>query len=300
MRTSVLHERYEAVEDCRPWGARSRTFTHFESFLVSRSAFLSRIIRPPITVLKWLRDHPGVIAVVVSILAFGRTCQIEKRNAERDYLTNAMANYPRLELLDSLSLSDIDFPIDSVAILDGMPEILTSVQINAEMCFRNVGSVPAGIVCLASCDTLTGSLVLRKCILDKGLRDRFSLLPPTSFFTDREVQPSQTIKLPVERVIQHLDADSGACLHVLVLYRNPAGALYDTYYQVRLKTKEYKGSSPRKLLLEGRSHVLLGFEVACAKSDVCELVGHNVTTWLYKKPERDEIMAWLSENSSTS
>jgi len=73
--------------------------------------------------------------------------------------------------------------------------------------------------------------------------------------------------------------------------KSPTGALYDTYYMVRLKTTGYGRLFDRVALSAKATH--LPTEL---KPHICELVKHSVTTYIYTKEARDEIAEWLVSN----
>lgn len=210
---------------------------------------------------------------------------------QNEYLARAQANRPRLVPLDSLSLSMVNLLIDSARIVDGIPDVSCHLEITAKMRFYNAGNVEARLVGRAWRDTLTGRPVWRDCLLNERRRNKLSLSPDMSFFRDIEVQPGEMTELRFNRPIYDLDPDSGACFHVIVLYKSPTGALYDTYYMVRLKARRYGHLFDRVPLSAKATHVPTEL-----KPHICELVKHSVTTHIYTKQARDDIVEWLVSN----
>jgi len=246
------------------------------------------------SVIRLLKEYSPLVAYFAFFLSlFVGICgyHYKEITLQNEYLTSAQANRPRLVPLDSLSLSMVDFLIDSVTSVDGIPGVWCHLQIGAKMLFYNAGNVEARLVGQAWRDTLTGRPVWRDCLLDEGRRNNLCLSPDMSFFKVIEVQPGETTELRFDRPIYGLDPDSGACFHVIVLYKNPAGALYDTYYMVRLKTKGYGQLFARVPLSAKATHVPTEL-----KPQICELVKHSVTTHIYGKEARDDIVEWIVSN----
>ena len=232
-------------------------------------------------------------AIIISGISLYMDCHQEAEMAEQLYLQNATTNPPRLELVKPLQLRDLHFAFDSLTISppDSAFEIHCGVYIRGNLVFQNKGVSVAHLVGTIWADDYSGSAVARDILLDPVQREsRAQGKGSTDFYKFKRVPPADSISVPLDIQMKNFNKDSLTVLHVMLLYQDDMGALFDTYYWIRLKARDPMFDSEWQML-DGR----LVLPVRFAKADVIVLGAENVDTYIYRLAERNQILSWLSD-----
>lgn len=140
---------------------------------------------------------------------------------------------PRLTLIETPQLSNYRF--DPIRLresrgyyngVDGQFSLTYTVLV------KNVGTATARLVAQVLADTLTGKPALREMLTDSKARQALHFVATSDFYPLREIAPGDTAEFTFPQTLSGAN-DSQGTFHMLLLYENDAGALYDTYYWAR-------------------------------------------------------------------
>jgi len=232
-------------------------------------------------------------ALALSLISLCRDCSQDREFAESNYILNATLNAPILEVIDPLETLEWHFsPTDlKKSDLDSTLDIYVECRIKGWLRFKNTGNVTARIIAYCDVDSFTADDYLRENLLDENKRNA-NIHPrkwaSKEFFAAREVFPSDTIFIEVDEKINRFQQDSLTVLHIIILYTNDMGALYDTYYFLRLHNR-------KPIVKANWQEVNNGF-VSVIKFANCDLlapIDDHKSTKVYTKRERDDITNWF-------
>jgi hypothetical protein len=243
----------------------------------------------------------AVGALIISII--GLVCDHcqNKKIEDLDYKNKALEFRPLLKIvgipkIDSFELKsykkvDMREFLDSSDTTERFVDIPSILTINLKLNMVNAGNSIAAVYAEFWSDTLSGSDKIRDILLDKKLREhRLSKSPIIDYFRFKEIQPGETTDFEFSHTVKFLEEDKFT-MHFLFLYKNEAGALYDTYYWARYTTTPIVGV-PEFAVINGQ----LAFRMKFAKTEFTEflkLLDQNMASKTYPRTEAEDILDFL-------
>jgi hypothetical protein len=188
-------------------------------------------------------DWISVAALVLATFVSVRDCSQNKRIEELDYTSKAMEYRPLLEVVESPQITSIRVAgekkiathdlLDTTQNADRFIDIPCSLTVDAKLRVVNSGNSLAEVYAYIWGDTLSGTAPIRHRLLDKKLReDGFVVSPTSEYFAIKDVKPGDTTYFEISHTAKFVEENSFT-MHFLLLYKNEAGVLYDTYYWAR-------------------------------------------------------------------
>ena len=234
-----------------------------------------------------------IVSLFLGMLAFIRDCSQDKKIEENNYITKALQFRPRLEILDNPRVSAIDtFVVSEASQIGDTLVTKFSLSIICSLNVANKGESMARIYATAWTDTSTGIAKIRDVLLDKKYReDFFKSLPVNDYYPLKEVQSGDTTYFKIRHTIQYVNGNQFT-IHFLLLYKNEAGNLFDTYYWARYATTPITGV-PQFKVENGK---LIFNSIKFAKADFREflkLTDSNTSTQTYSREQAKDILNFL-------
>jgi hypothetical protein len=156
----------------------------------------------------------------------------------------------------------------------------------------NRSDVEARILLFACSDTVAGVSRLRQILRNPVARERqIAASFNDDFYEERSVMPGDSITLMFAREVTYAQ-DSVLTMHYLVVYQNPIGDMYDTYYWARYRM----GNMPIRPLLirqvRGRD-TLQTMGASVDMTNMLEPFDTNESRFIYPRTEEKGLIRWL-------
>ncbi|MBU0518556.1 hypothetical protein KKA00_03110 [bacterium] len=182
----------------------------------------------------WITAIAVSITAVISILVIYKSCETENK-------TSAYEFRPKLRLLKPINVNDFLFVLDTLALEDDTLNILVRpVKFGLNLKAINVDSEQANFLGMITADTLKGTKNwLRQIFFDEVFREKIKSKSEhfEEFFRFHTILPSDTLPVDLSKEIYFLGENPVFCIHLLLLYENDFGHIYDTYALIALKPK---------------------------------------------------------------
>jgi hypothetical protein len=124
---------------------------------------------------------------------------------------------------------------DSVGALNPVTSIfgntleIIDMQVGIKLIVKNNGTATARLLAIGSVDTLSGAAVLREVCFDESTWS--NARPWRDFFREISILPNVSDSITTRVSISA--ADRGGTVHLLLLYENEFGIVFDTYYWLK-------------------------------------------------------------------
>jgi hypothetical protein len=219
----------------------------------------------------------ALVALVVSI----QTCdQTSKQHAQAMALTYR----PRLTVPAGLELTQIELDDEGHSVEGDTVTTALSIRFGARARVVNQGEAIARIVAYAWSDTVDGTPVLRDHLL-RGVGS-IGVVEPSDFYAARGLAASDTTEVEFSDYDMRRSDGEYCVLHLLILYENEAGQLYDTYHWARYRLREVLLRNPVPI---PNATYQITFDPRLMLSPV----DANADTYLYRDEEAAKVRATL-------
>ena len=249
----------------------------------------------------------SLVALVFAITAFYRSCSTARELDGEAYMNQALSYRPELRVIGNPRLA-VDIlqdviPADSLIALsstnvDSMPviEIQSDLRLRARFKIVNTGNVPANWTGSISTDTTCWRQILREEILSGKYRERLTEIK----YEEKSLQllPGDTAVFTWSGEVKMFSGDYFT-LHLLVLYENPSGQLFDSYFIARYK----RSNLSFDIILDTANN-----RIAFTNPQFLDTSLHGAPvrlqekvwseSYVYKKQERDDLYEVLRVLSS--
>ncbi len=181
------------------------------------------------------------LAIVLSVIALTHDCSQNRRINELQNNINNL-NYKPTIKVDSIKLKNFREKVDSflitpdIADSQGIINLKSTIETEVVFDLENIGNSKANIITALCIDTVSGDDKLRNYLHD-GI---YKLSYDSSngvFYKFWELQPGDKDELHFKKNIQFID-DGNFTIHLLLIYQNELGTIYDTYYWAKFKKKK--------------------------------------------------------------
>ncbi|MHB9030153.1 MAG: hypothetical protein ACYC9O_15410 [Candidatus Latescibacterota bacterium] len=159
----------------------------------------------------------------------------------------------------------------------------------------NKGNSTAKLVAVVLSDTVSGDSYIRELLINKKARaKRVRITLTNSFYMAKEIRPNQVYE--EEQVFERIKkpTDNQICLHILLLYINEIGTLYDTYYWSRYNIKEIfeeKDLFPYNFVTKMEANI--NGKLIKSPYYVIDKADNNTSNHTYSKNESKDILDFL-------
>jgi hypothetical protein len=222
----------------------------------------------------------NVLALIALVLSIHTCDQTSKQHGQAMALTYR----PRLTVPAGLELTQIELD-DAEQEVEG--DTLTtafSVRFGARARVVNQGEAIARIVAYAWSDTVDGTPVLRDHLL-RGVGS-IGVVEPSDFYAATGLAASETTEVEFSDYDMRRSDEEHCVLHLLILYENEAGQLYDTYCWARYRLREVWLRNPVPV-------PDATYQIAIDPRLMLEPVDANSDTYLYRDEEAAKVRATL-------
>lgn len=233
----------------------------------------------------------GIIALIVTVSHNRQLTAIA-------YRQDASSYRPSLEIVKPLDSLYFDMKLDSInPPSEGGHTITMNLTsgVSGKIAFVNLGNTIAHEIAFAVGDTFDDHAIIRKLFRSKEGRLELSKklnIDKSIFLKKLRIPPLDTIYEDFKRSFYNVQDDSMVILHVFLLYTNEGGALYDTYYWLRIHTRS-RTLPVKSVSIDGEPALMMKF----LKSDLVGLIQDNVDSYIYKIDERNEILDWIEKEA---
>ncbi len=235
-----------------------------------------------------LRSTPrhwiAIAALLISVFSLYHDVDQDNKIDEVANTTQALTFRPHLTVY---RIPDVDpHPFDPTPIKDGNPDTSTiafRVRLKCVARVLNDGNCGALLQAQAWTDTVSGGPTIRSVLRDPASLETLHFQPFPDFYNLRELQPDDTLSLAFNHVVRKA-TDATFVLHLLMLYENDAGQLYDTYYWARYRLKQPVASVQLRRTAHG-----VRAEWGWRRSDLIEYVDQNESSYVYAREEAESI-----------
>lgn len=223
--------------------------------------------------LPWAAPAAALASAVAACLAVWFSSNQGTEIANLTRMQRALAYAPKWDVTQATYI--VKTAADSFRLVADTVEVAVSTSVRLSITLKNNGSARGRLLGQLSKDTPSAEDDLRGSLL--GLpKGPVAHRPTDSFWTYREVSEGDTINLTADFTLKHREGGWGT-LHVLVLYENAAGDLYDTYYWTRYTSKhglvDLAANDPARLF-----------------TDLFRLDSRNQSCWVYSEEERQTAL----------
>jgi len=172
----------------------------------------------------------ALIAIIFSIIAFSRSCRIEKKLINQEFIIRANQYRPHITSIGDPQLTEFSMTIDKIIKVNGGAKIEGKVNYSAYLNLKNIGNAKANIQTILLTDTLS----FRENIRDKVLNQKTLNLIQSDDFTNKiiEIFPNETKKVEISRQLTS-SINNLFNLHIIIYYSNDLlelNNLFDTYF----------------------------------------------------------------------
>ena len=201
------------------------------------------------SVIHWPTFAISGFACIVSAISL--ICNIAQNNRiyEHSYKIDALAHKPRLEPSNGIFFDTINVYIDALPDdifkptlptsfpLDSIPK--DSVTMKPEIMGRvrifNKGDDVASVILFSSLDRTSTDEIARDFLIGKKTPPLKTIFDTTGFEFIIDISPQDSYDFEFSKKLQFISEEGEAILHFFLMYENQFGALFDTYYWVRLR-----------------------------------------------------------------
>jgi hypothetical protein len=251
-----------------------------------------------------LSDWLSATAIALAIIVFVRDCSQNKKIEELGYVSNALQFRPLLQVLGTPQIYSYEIQTDRVAIpnfsaapesTDSIQDIAASLRIYARLLFVNAGNAIANVYAFIWADTSSGSATIRAILQDRKLREQsFVAFTDTDYFGIKDIRPGDTCDFRIAHDVRFVTKQKFT-MHFLLLYRNEAGGLFDTYYWARFTTVPILWKT-EFAINDGK----LAYRVGVDRKQFREfltLCDHNTSWRVYSKADAEDILSFFTRHS---
>lgn len=246
--------------------------------------------------LKDIKIWVSIFALLISLASLWKSCINDNELNKLNYYENAVNYRPRFEVIKT-EISGTNVKIFNTKIsgkqnylFETVLDVLCSLQIIANITVVNKGNTIGNYIGYMFTDKASGESYLREVLTRED--STINNIPFEDYFKKTDIKPNDTLVINISTVVQHWD-ESNFTLHLLLLYGNELGVLYDTYHWVKYETApllakpEYFVSSENigtRFIYNSKQYV----------SGIKE-IDHNTSWEIYPRPESKKIKIFLSK-----
>ncbi len=249
----------------------------------------------------WL--NPGWFALPISILTAFYTCRSSNQVGDelRSFQHRPILTVHGVPMLDSVSFAMRPGPIattpDSGLLMD------CRLRVATRMVLVNTSAVEARLVMTTCNDTMSGGARLRSALLNQKERDHlFDIRPAGDFYDASHIMPGDSVTLSFSREIA-FGQDTLLTMHYLILYANPLGDVYDTYFWTRYRTGRVPlipGPMRSAKTSDGRAIQVVPIMVSRrdVMAHLLEVIDTHEDHFIYNRAEGKAVMQWMRRGIS--
>lgn len=251
-----------------------------------------------------LNNWISLAAFALATVVFFKNCSQDKKIDKLTYVSNAMQFRPLLQVLDKPRIYSYEIRTDKVNVpnfsttqvnTDSIHDINATLRIYAKLRVANTGNAIANVYELIWTDTSSGGSEIREVLLNQKLREqKFVSSPDTDYFGIKDIKPGDTCDFQISHDVKYV-YDQKFTMHFLLLYRNEAGDLFDTYYWARFKTIPFVWKT-EFAIIDGQ----LAYRIGVDKKQVKEFItlyDQNTSWRLYSKSDAENILSFFEHLS---
>ncbi|NOU19259.1 MAG: hypothetical protein HOO91_17010 [Bacteroidales bacterium] len=186
-------------------------------------------------------DKINLGSLLISGLAFGlaifstwKSCSSENELKETNYKLTSIEYRPKLKFSNpeviGIELSCDSLPIKkNLDFSDSIGNLPVKVKLSIKIKGANIGNHTAKIIGCFVADTLSEVPIIRQKLNEFNSFQRQHLY--------KDINPTDTFHTGIDYSPQFI-INNKFCIHMLVLYENEIGQIYDTYYWIHYKANE--------------------------------------------------------------
>ncbi|WP_258104491.1 hypothetical protein [Marinoscillum sp. MHG1-6] len=239
-------------------------------------------------------------AIVLSVIALTYDCSQNKKISELQTNLNNL-NYKPTIKVDSIKLINFRERVDSILITpdiadsQGIVNLKSTIETEVVFDLENIGTSKANIITALCIDTVSGDDKLRNFLYD-GI---YKLSYDSSngvFYKFWELQPGDKDELRFKKNIQFID-DGLFTIHLLLIYQNELGTIYDTYYWAQYKKKKME----LDVIVDNRTGEIVASKSANnSLKNFLTSIDDNVAYHIYSKEEEKAFWKFTEKLKQTS
>jgi len=235
-----------------------------------------------------------LIAIIISLIAISIDWRQNIRLDKLQYELNSLNFKPVIEVSDVFltsfrerfdSITFLADKVDSTGLIKMKSEIETDITFN----IKNIGNSNAKIVAAFCIDTISGDDKLRELIYREGLTHKYDS-SNNEFYSFQQLQPKYKDKLKFHKKIDFVNNETFA-IHLLVLYKNDMGILYDSYYWAKFQKKDLLID----FIVDSRNGQIVYSKIVGDMRDYVKFIDENIAYKIYTKEEKENFELLLDD-----
>jgi hypothetical protein len=215
---------------------------------------------------------------VVSVVALVKSCSADRWAQSDKYASEAEAHRPLL-------ITDTSFAVSRIKIVEvrpvtdsSGPAVGVTPRIEGRVVAANIGNAPARLAAASIWDTSAGTPVLRQRLLDRSQPLRVGA--SNEFDYGRGfVLPGETTSTAVDYTLSNVQGGN-TVVHLLLLYENESGKLFDTYTWARVESVQVR-------------FILTAVGEPGIEASVVDRAGQSHDSYIYSAPEAKLVRSRL-------
>ncbi len=174
-------------------------------------------------------------AFVIAILGLAYNYFSDKKETETNYKVIATEKRPELKILGNPDIvsADLYFPYTVEDMVENKCELEEELRVRFDnfklkINFKNIGLNTANLITEVQIDKYEGSFYLRDLFLGKTEKIETNAFPANDFFENNQIPPNEEKAIEFTSEAKNVK-ENGFIRHVMLLYENDIGMLFDTY-----------------------------------------------------------------------
>lgn len=238
----------------------------------------------------------SLLALLLAGISTFRSCSNEEEIEKNNYEIKSLEYRPKLKLSEPKILS-IELESDSIKSQDSTDTVglfYSKLHLKLQIKITNIGNNNGKIVGYVIADTISKERILKDFIVDKSRYDNNSTNSLKLPYLYKELNPIDSFNVELDYTPQFILSNK-FIIHILLLYENDIGQLFDTYYWLEYNTNDIIIPNPalysdNKLMLNSISKSIFSS---------IKFIDENNFSSIYSENEKNEILK-LNDSSKTN
>lgn len=233
--------------------------------------------------------------IIISVIGFFRDCSQDNRINKLQYELNAN-NYKPIIQVDSVTLTDIYETLRPINIQKNIEDTSSTIDVKSNFKTKitfhleNIGNSNAKIVASILIDTISGNEKIRETMFNKNIPFKIDT-SGIDFYEKLQIQQQKKKDIIFSHEVNFF-VNNTFTMHLLIIYYNDMGMLYDTYYWVRFKKKDLNFTA----IVDTWNNNIVGLKIE--KNDLnnyLQRIDDNNTYKIYSLKEKKKIEKLLEQ-----
>lgn len=227
-----------------------------------------------------LGEMVAVIAIIFSLVNLFRSCSLQNKLADQDYILRANQYRPQLTVSNAPEINELYMVIDEIKKTKSGHQIEGYTYISFSLELKNIGNNKANILKYITVDTLSNNDRLRSNLFNENPNSE--IIESTDRYM--EILPGQTAQITLSRKIQ-CPIDNIINLHILLIYTNDFTGYVNIYHTYLW----YKYELPKTTRVKNDMQIHNGLKISVPLEEV-KFTSKNESSMIYDLEQSIKIL----------